>query len=119
MQVVKLLVAADGVHVRQKAVSGVEVVAAERHTLPLRERVDDLRALAADRRDIKADRALNAVKVVVQAARGLHKQRRGDALEVQGEAQLLPKQILDQADCLLRIVEAEARAVPLLSLIHI
>ena len=74
---------------------------------------ESLRALAADRRNVKPDGPLDAVEVVVQAARRLDEQRRRHALEVQREAQLLLEQILDKADRLLRIIEAEARAVPL------
>ena len=107
-----ILVAADGVHVGIETLSGIEVVAVERHALPLGEGLHDLRLLAG-LQDIERDRTLIAVEVVVQAAGLLEKQRRGHAKQVQVRGELILKQTLEQADGLLRIVNAEQALVAL------
>ena len=90
----------------------MEIVAVQGHALPLGQRVHDLRALTADGGNVERHRALHAVEIVVQAAGRLNKQRGSDALEMQRKAQLLLKQVLDQADGLLRVVQPETGAVP-------
>ena len=61
VQIVQLIfVTTYGVHVGIQSLAGVEAVALERETLPLRERLHDLGVLVGAQ-DIKADGALNAV----------------------------------------------------------
>ena len=107
-----ILVAADGVHVGIETLSGIEVVAVERHALPLGEGLHDLRLLTG-LQDIERDRTLIAVEVVVQAAGLLKKQRRGHTKQVQVRGELILKQTLEQTDGLLRIVNAEQALVAL------
>ena len=113
MQIVEhILVAADGVHVGIEALSGVEIIAVERHALPLGERLDDLRLLAG-LRNIEQDRALIAVEIIVQAAGLLQKQRRRNAKQIQLRGELILKQTFEQTNGLLRVINAEQTLVAL------
>ena len=107
-----VLIAADGVHVGIEALSGVEIIAIEGHALPLGERLDDLR-LPAGLQDVERHRALIAVEVIVQAAGLFQKQRRRDAKQVQICGELILEQALEQADGLLRVINAEQALVAL------
>ena len=60
MEVVDLLVAADGVHIGKQALADVELIALQRQPLPLRKRMDDLR-LGVYVGNVKTDRPLVAV----------------------------------------------------------
>ena len=110
VEVVELLVAADRIHIRHKAVADEKAVVVQRQPLPLRQRVHDLRVQRGGG-DVERDRALDAVQVVVQAGRRVDKQRRGHALQVQCGADFDEENIFDQADRLLRLIKAEARRI--------
>ena len=113
MQIVEhILVAADGVHVGIKALAGIEIIAVERHALPLGERLDDLRLLAS-LGNIEQNRALVAVEIVVQAAGLFQKQRRRNAKQIQLRGELILKQTFEQADGLLRVINAEQALIAL------
>ena len=107
-----ILVAADGVHVGIKALAGIEIIAVERHALPLGERLDDLRLLAS-LGNIEQNRALVAVEIVVQAAGLFQKQRRRNAKQIQLRGELILKQTFEQADGLLRVINAEQALIAL------
>ena len=79
MEVIQLLVPADGVHIRHQAVAHKEVVVVEGKALPFGQGVDHL-ALDAHSGDVEAHGALHAVEVVVEAGGRVHEQGRGDAL---------------------------------------
>ena len=79
MEIVHFFVAADGVHVGDKAVARAKLVFCQRHALPLRQRMHHGR-IGRQRRHVKADRALHAVQIVVQARGRVYEQRRGNAL---------------------------------------
>ena len=106
MQVVQLLVAADRVHVGDKALTGAVAVLVQGKALPLGQAVHDL-GMVVQAGNIKLHRALNAVQVVVQAAALRYKQGRGDAVQVQRQAQLFLKDRLDKADGLLGVVQPQ------------
>ena len=92
MKVVKhRFVAPDGVHVGVKALALIEVVLAQRPALPLGQRLHNLALRAVHGGNIKGDRALDAVQVIVETGVGAHEQRRGHALEIQRRAQILLK----------------------------
>ena len=94
VEVVQLvLVAADGVHVGIQALARPEVVALERHALPLGKALHDLGSRVGVQ-DIEGDRALIAVEVVVQAGIFVHEQRRGDAVEIEPRAQIVREDAL-------------------------
>ena len=101
-----VLVAPDGVHVGIQPLSGIEVIAIQRHALPLGQRLHDLR-FTAGVQDVERDRALIAVEVVVQAGGLFHKQRRGHAKQIQIGRELILKQALEQTDGLLRLVNSQ------------
>ena len=90
----------------------MDVVAIERHALPLGQRMDDLR-VGVRAGNIEADRALHAVEIVVQAGGGLHEQGGGDPAQAQVAAQGILKDPLEQADGLLGVVEVQQGGVVL------
>jgi len=67
VQVVKLFVAADGVHVGHKALAGAEPILSKGIALPFGQAVHNFSALI-QAGYIKADGALHAVQIIVQAA---------------------------------------------------
>ena len=94
VKIVKLvLVAAYCVHVGVKSLSGVEAVALQRQTLPLRKRLHDL-CVSIGAQNVKADGALVAVEVVVKSGIRLDKQRCGHSVEVQQCAEPVLKKAL-------------------------
>ena len=108
MEVVKFVfIAADGVHVSIKALSGEEAVALQGKALPLGQGLDDLGLVVGRMQDVKADRTFIAVEIVVQTGVLLHKQRSGDPVEVQQRTQPVFKEPVDQADGFLGIIHAE------------
>ena len=109
---VQLLVPADGVHVGVQTLAGLEVIALEGHALPLGQGVDHLGGLF-HAVDIKGDRALHAVQVVVQAGLGGDEQGGGHPVQPKGAGQLVREQPLQQADGLLRLIDGQQGAVTL------
>ena len=87
MDIIQALVAADGVHIRHQALAGVEIIPLEGVALPFGQGVDDL-TLRADGGDVKADRALVAVEIIIQARGFFYKKRGGDTLEIERMAQI-------------------------------
>ena len=112
MEVVDLLVAADGVHIGKQALADVELIALQRQPLPLRKRMDDLR-LGVYVGDVKADRTLVAVQVIVQAGGLLHEQRRGHAAQIERVGQICLKIALDEFDRALQLIDGQWGAVAL------
>ena len=106
VQVVKLFVAADGVHVGHKSLAGAEPILSKGIALPFGQAVHNFSALI-QAGYIKADGALHAVQIIVQAAAVQNKQRGGNALQVQGGTQLFLKDGFDDADGPLGIVQAQ------------
>ena len=112
VEVVQLLVPADGVHVGVQALPHGELVAVQGHALPLGQGVNHL-GVPAGVGDVKGHSPLHAVEIVVQAGGGLHKQGGGYPAQVEGAAQGVLKQALEQADGLLGVVQVQAGGVPL------
>ena len=112
VQVVQLLVPADGVHVGVEALTHGELVAVEGHPLPLGQGVDHL-CVPPGVGNVEGDGPLHAVEIVVQAGGGLHKQGGGDPAQVQRAAQRILKQALEQANGLLSVIEVQTGGVPL------
>ena len=110
MQVVQLLVAADGVHIGHNALTGAEAVLVQGVALPLSQTVDDL-GLFVQAGHIERNGALDAVQVIVQAAALHDKQGSRDALEVQRHAELLLKDRLDETDGLLGVIQTQKALV--------
>ena len=106
VQIVQLLVAADGVHIGDQTLTGAVAVLVQGIALPLGKAVNDL-GVVVQAGDIELHGALHAVQVVVQAAALRYKQGRGDAVQVQRQTQLFLKDRLDQSDCLLGVVQPQ------------
>ena len=94
VDVVQLLIPANGVHIRIQAVSDGKVVPFQGQPLPLGQGVDHL-GILLNGGNIKADRPLVAVQVVVQSGILRDEQRRRDPLQVQGAGKLLLKGLFD------------------------
>ena len=112
VEVVQILVPADGIHVGVQALAGVELIALQSQTLPLGQRVDHHGGVG-HAADVKGDGALHAVQIVVQAGRLSYEQRGGDPVEAEGAAEAVLKQAVEQADGLLCFINIEQRGVPL------
>ena len=110
MEVVHLLIAADGVHVGEQTLAGLEAVALQRQTLPLGQRVYHLPG-GAHIGDVEGDRALHAVEVVVQAGILLHEQGSGDTAQIQRLPQIHLKIAFDELDGALHLVGGQRRLV--------
>ena len=110
VEVVQLLVPADGVHVAVQALAHMEVVVLQSLALPLGQGLDHLGGDAGVL-DVEGDLALHAVQVVVQAGGGLHEQGGRDAAQVQRRAQGVGKQPLDRADGPLGVVQVQGGRV--------
>ena len=81
MEVVQFLVGTQGVHVGIDATARGNAQLSELQALPLREGVHDLGLLLVQAADRKADRALDAVQVIVDARSGQDRHRRRHAQE--------------------------------------
>ena len=86
MEIVQILVPADGIHVGVQALAGVELIALQSQTLPLGQRVDHHGGVVHGP-DVEGDGALHAVEVVVEAGAGLHEEGSGDPAQIEGTAQ--------------------------------
>ena len=107
MQVIGLFVATDSVHIADQTATDGKVVAPECIALPLCERLDHLGVLAHVWQ-VKGNRMLDAIEVVVHAGKRVNNQRSGDARQLQRGAQLGQEHVLDLLNCFLRIVERKA-----------
>ncbi len=94
MEIIQLLVPADGVHIGVKAGPGGKAVGGKGHPLPLGQGLDNLDLGAADVQNIELDRALHPVEVVVKSCLGTHEKGGGNPGEVHGVGQLGFKEIL-------------------------
>ena len=112
VEVVQLLVPADGVHVAVQALAHPEAVVLQGLTLPLCQRLHHL-CLNAAVPDVKGDLAFHAVQVVVQAGGSLQKQRSRHAVEVQRGTQGVGEQPLHGADGTLGVVQVQRGCVVL------
>ncbi len=110
VEIVEFLVSTDGVHVGVKSFSDTEPVITERHALPLGEGLNDLR-LCSGVLDVEGDLAFITVQVIVQAGGCLKKQRRGNAVKLQGGGQRISKLALDDTDRLLGIILRKKRMI--------
>ena len=112
MEVIQLFVTAYGVHVGIKAVSRMEVVAIQRHALPLGKGLNYLRILFGIGY-IKANGPLIAIQVVVKTALRLYEQGGGYALKVQGTGKAILKLTFDEADGILSFIERHGGLISL------
>ena len=110
MNVVSVLVAADGVHVGVKSLVDAVVVSFECNSFPFCKRMDDLK-LGVRGEQIEADGSLGAVEVIVQAAVGCDEQGGGNAGQIELDRKILLKEILDFFDGDLGLTLGQQRAV--------
>ena len=94
VDIVQLLIPTDGVHIGVQAVANGEMVSLQSQALPLGQGVHHLGILAYSG-NIKADRPLIAVQIVVQAGIFGDEQGGGHALQVQRIGKFLLEGLLD------------------------
>ena len=82
MEIVHLLIASDRVHVGIETLARGKSVGMQRHALPFRQRMDD-DGIPARFFDIKTNRTLHPVQVVVQSGIRIDEKRRRYPLEIQ------------------------------------
>ena len=112
VEVVDLFVAADGVHIGEKSLAGVELIALECQTLPLRQRMDDLRVYT-DVGDVEAHRTLVPIQIIIQTGILLHKKGGGHSAQIQRIAQIDLKVTFDKFDSALHFIRGQRRAISL------
>ncbi|MPM98929.1 hypothetical protein SDC9_146119 [bioreactor metagenome] len=111
VEVVHLLISADGIHIGIEAGPGLELIPLQRQTLPLGQRVDHL-PVSAHVRNVEGHGAFHAVEIVVQARSPVHKQGGGDPVEVQPLRQVLLKIRVNEFDGALELVVGQRHFVP-------
>ena len=97
MDIIRILVAAYGVHVGIDTLAGLEAVVLEGAALPLCERLDYFN-IAVHILYVERHRALNAVQCIVESGIRAHEKRRGDAGQVELNCEIPLKEILDLLD---------------------
>ena len=110
MDIVDLLVPADGVHIGVKPLADIEIIVFQREPLPLREGMHHLRGLP-DRRDVEPDRTLHAVQIVVQARILPHEEGGGHAAQIELDGEVHLEGPLDIVDGQLGLVDGQPGAV--------
>ena len=101
MDVVQLLVGADGVHVGVQPVSRGDLVGPEFHALPFGQRVHHLGPAVAQVADRERHGALHAVQIVVDACARKDEQRGRDAAQAEAAGQHVGENLLEIGDGLL------------------
>ena len=112
VNIIKLLVAANSVHIGVKTVANVEAVLLKSLSFPLCERVNDLTYLARIG-NIKADGALGAVQVIVKAGSLGNEERSRHTLQVKRRRKTGLKGLLYKGYSLLRIVNVKGGRIAL------
>ena len=107
MDIVGLLVAADRAHVCIKTFTDLETVFFQRISFPLGQRLHDFSHAAVLLENIKINRALNTVQIVVQSGSGVDKKRRGNAKQVQSLRKHALEKIFDCLNTYLCIVQIQ------------
>ena len=97
MDIIRILVAAYGVHVGIETLTGLEAVVLEGAALPLCERLDYFN-IAVHILYVERHGALDAVQCIVESGIRAHKKRRGDAGQVELNCEIPLKEILDLLD---------------------
>ena len=105
MYIVRDFIAADRTHICVKALAYTEAVLFKSVALPLRERLNDLGFPAVLLFDIKRDRALHTVQIVVESGFGINEQRSRYAQKIQTFGQKILKEILDNFNRHLRFMQ--------------
>ena len=112
VEVVQILVPADGVHVGIEASPGLEAIGPQGPALPFGQRLHHLDVLAHGE-NIKLHRALHAVEVVVEAALQGDEQGGGDPLQVERHGEIPLEIVLDHLDPFLRVANIQPGMIAL------
>ena len=113
VQVVQLLVPADGIHIGIQTATGLKAVFTQRPALPLCQRLDDLDFVFGHIQQVKLHRALHAGQVVVKTALQGDEQRGRDPFQVQSHGQIPLEIILDHLNSFLGLTHAQPGGIAL------
>ena len=112
MEIVDLLVAADSVHVGEESLADVELIALERQTLPLGQRVNHL-TVRADVGNIERNGTLHPVEVIVQTGIFVDEQRGRHAAQIERLPEVHLKIALDEFNRALHLIDGQRRVITL------
>ena len=98
MQIVQLLIAADRVHIGVDAMTRLDAVLTERHSLPFCQRLYDFHFQLVDILQSERHAAFHAIQIIIEAGFRVHEQRRGYAAQVQTICQFLLEIVFDFFD---------------------
>ena len=107
VEVVKLFVGTNGVHVGIDAIAGLDIIVGKGESLPFGEGVNHLRFLVAQAFDGECYGALYTVEVVVDAKTLEYEQGCGDATQTQLCGEVGLKEVLDELYTLLGLLQVE------------
>ena len=110
MDIVNIFISPDSDHISIKSLSVGKAVLFKRIAFPFGKGVDNLRIFVHSF-NIKADRALHTVQIIIQTGRRRYKYRSGYAQEIQLLCKCLLKKIFDGFDCHLGIVKIKIRMI--------
>ena len=110
MEVVHDLIPADGVHISIETRAQLELIALEGQPLPLGQRVDYL-TIGSHVRDVKCDRALHTVQVIIEAGGAIYKQRGGDPVQIQPHRQVMLKVGVNQLNSALELIVGQGHLI--------
>ena len=112
VKVVQVLIPADGVHIRIESIAHGEVVPLQGQPLPFGQRMHHL-GISLHRRNVKGNRALIAVQVVIQAGVLRDKQWGGDPFQIQCFGEFFLKCFFDVGNGPLSVVGVQHRLIAL------
>ena len=107
VEVIQLLVGADGVHIGDNAVAILYLILGQRHALPLGQRVNHLGLGLIHILDGEGYGALRAAQIVVHTESLEHEQRRRNAAQTQLGRDVGQEEILDLLDGNLSLLKAQ------------
>ena len=111
MNVVGVLIPADGAHVGVEAFADVEAVLLQGVALPFGQRVDNFGRALVLFPDAKGNGALHTVQVVVETGFRGNEKRRGHAQQVKLLCQGLLEKVFDCLDGYLGVIEPQRRGI--------
>ena len=111
MQVVKLLISTDSIHVGIDAIARFYLILRQRESLPLGQRVNHLSLRISQILDGEGHSTLHTVQVVIDTQSLQNEQRSRHATQPQFGREVLLKELLDEFNTLFRLLHIEQRFI--------
>lgn len=111
MEIIKLLVGTDGVHIGVDAVTWLHLIVGQRQTLPFCQRVHHFRLRIAQIFNGERHGTFRTAQIVVDTQSSEHKKRTGHAAQLQSRSQIFLKEIFDNLDALLCFIFIKQRLI--------